>query len=189
MFRKNQSRALTAGERKMAEAVFGKALDYDKVRIKKGRIGGPLHVDNSARTFGNSIYMHNLYQEDFSKASLPMQGLFIHEMTHVWQFQNRVMNLSLKDVWNMVSHRKDAYEYTLDKNKDLKDYGIEQQASIVQEYFLMGKTGTSAHHRRCQNQCDNNEKRDLFKAVLQKFLNDPAYPRPRRRPSGKTPGI
>lgn len=72
------------------------------------------------------------YREDFSAADLLLQGLFIHEMTHVWQTQ-------CKGRWYLplMRHPFCRYRYTLVPGQPLDRYGIEQQAEIVRHAFLL----------------------------------------------------
>ena len=71
------------------------------------------------------------YRDDFSAASLSSQGLFIHEMTHVWQTQRRGR-------WwlPLMRHPFCRYGYTLRPDLPFERYGIEQQAEIVRHAFL-----------------------------------------------------
>jgi hypothetical protein len=72
------------------------------------------------------------YCDDFTSASLAGQGLFIHEMTHVWQAQT-------KGWWYLPLCRNFSrrYDYTLRPGWPLPRYGIEQQAEIVRHAFLL----------------------------------------------------
>src|SRR3546814_16377484 len=72
-----------------------------------------------------------LYCEDFSAASQRLQGLFIHEMTHVWQAQTRGR-------WYLVlmRHPFATYSYSLKPGWLLERYGLGQQAAIVRHYCL-----------------------------------------------------
>jgi hypothetical protein len=72
------------------------------------------------------------YRDDFAAASLDLQGLFIHEMTHVWQAQRRGR-------FYLPLHRHPfcRYDYTLRPGWPLDRYGIEQQAEIVRHAFLL----------------------------------------------------
>ena len=81
------------------------------------------------------IHFHPLaahYCEDFAEVSPVRQGLFIHEMTHVWQTQ------TLGD-WYLVLHRHPfcRYDYSLRPGWKFDRYGIEQQAEIVRHAFLL----------------------------------------------------
>ncbi len=72
------------------------------------------------------------YCEDFSQVSVIRQGLFIHEMVHVWQSQQ-------KGRWWLVFNRMPwaRYDYSLKPGWGLERYGIEQQAEIVKHAFLL----------------------------------------------------
>lgn len=81
------------------------------------------------------IHFHpngDLYCDDFAQSSLERQGLFIHEMTHVWQSQQR-------GAWYLplMRHPFCRYRYVLSPGKPLSAYGIEQQAEIVRHAFLL----------------------------------------------------
>lgn len=62
-------------------------------------------------------------------APLSIQSWLIHELTHVWQYQQG-MNV----IRNAVFNRR--YQYILQQGKQFFEYGIEQQAQMVQDYFL-----------------------------------------------------
>jgi len=71
------------------------------------------------------------WSEDFSKESLSLQGLFIHEMTHVWQAQTRGR-------WYLplMRHPFCRYGYQLVEGRPFDRYGLEQQAEMVRHRFL-----------------------------------------------------
>lgn len=82
-----------------------------------------------------TIHFHpkgSLFCSDFcgEDVGLTDQGLFIHEMTHVWQHQTG-LNLLLR------RHPFCRYSYTIKPGWPLIRYGIEQQAEIVRHYFLL----------------------------------------------------
>ena len=84
------------------------------------------------------IHFHphgTLYCDDFSEAGLSRQGLFIHEMTHVWQVQTKGLLYVL-----LMRHPFSRYEYTLKQGWPLSRYGIEQQAEIVRHAFLLRRS-------------------------------------------------
>ncbi len=128
----SKGRFLTPAERRLAESVFGLAIDYDAVRIKQGKWAffQPKGVVMAPR---GSIHFHpkgHLYCDDFCDGDWNDQGLFIHEMTHVWQHQSG-MNLILR------RHPFCRYDYVLKPGMAFEKYGIEQQAEIVRHYFLL----------------------------------------------------
>lgn len=112
--------------------MFGGAIDYGRVAIvrRKWAFFQPRHVVMAPR---GSIHFHpagTLYRDDFAAASLADQGLFIHEMTHVWQHQRGIF-------LPLARHPLCRYRYTLVPGRPFGCYGIEQQAEIVRHAFLL----------------------------------------------------
>lgn len=75
---------------------------------------------------------NDLFCDDFCDRSLDLQGLFIHELVHVWQHQQGIF-LPLK------RHPFCRYDYNLKPGWKLGRYGIEQQAEIVKHVFMLRK--------------------------------------------------
>ncbi|HRE35676.1 MAG TPA: vgr related protein, partial [Sphingopyxis terrae] len=89
-----------------------------------------------------SLHFHphgDLYCDDFAAASRSLKGLFVHEMTHVWQAQTRGR-------WYLVlmRHPFASYGYSLKPGWPLARYGLEQQAEIVRHYWLLTQGATIA---------------------------------------------
>ena len=127
------ARPLTPGEIALAQSVFGDAIDYSKVRMVK-RKWWPFQPRNTAMAPTGNIHFHphgSLWSEDFSAEPLQRQGLFIHEMTHVWQTQTRG-RLYLP----LMRHPFCRYSYRLEDGRPFGRYGLEQQAEIVRHAFL-----------------------------------------------------
>lgn len=131
-------RSLTSGEVSLAREIYADSVDYDRVRI---------HYRNfvfwqGARyiiTPNGQIYLGRGLRgiADFSKTGLPMQGLFIHEMAHVWQHQHGIRVL-LRGAIEQILHFLgfDQYRYRLEAGKALAAYRLEQQGEILRDYFL-----------------------------------------------------
>jgi hypothetical protein len=86
------SRPLTEAERNLAASVFGPSIDYSQVRIMR-RSWWPFQTRNIAMAPNGNIYFHpkgDLWCSDFGGTHVHRQGLFIHEMTHVWQHQKGI---------------------------------------------------------------------------------------------------
>lgn len=126
------SRPLTEAERNLAASVFGDAIDYSAVRIHQ-RKWWPFQPKRVTMAPDGHIWFHpkgDLWCDDFCDRPLQAQGLFIHEMTHVWQHQ--------KGIWlPLARHPFCRYSYTLKPGWPLQRYGLEQQAEIVRHAFLM----------------------------------------------------
>ena len=126
------SRPLTHGETDLARSVFRATIAYAPVRIVRKKWAFFQPRETIMAPTGN-IHFHpdsSLYREDFAAASLSDQGLFIHEMTHIWQHQ-RGVKLPL------ARHPFCRYDYAIRPGLPLARYGIEQQAEIVRHAFLL----------------------------------------------------
>ena len=126
-------RPLTPGEISMARSVFGEAIDYGRVRLVR-RKWWPFQPRGIVMAPCGHIHFHPEnpdWREDFSQAGLPLQGLFIHEMTHVWQAQERG-----RFYLPLMRHPFCRYAYRFEPGKAFDAYGLEQQAEIVRHAFL-----------------------------------------------------
>lgn len=128
------SRPLTAAERFLAASIFGTAINYGAVRIHR-RPWFPMQPRHCVMAPTGHIHFHpkgDLWCEDFAATSLQRQGLFIHEMTHVWQAQ-------MRGRWYLplMRHPFCRYAYRLKPGRPFDRYGLEQQAEIVRHVFLL----------------------------------------------------
>lgn len=117
--------------------MFGTAVDCTKVRIRR-RKWFPFQPRKITMAPNGHLHFHpngSAYCEDFSAAPLSSQGLFIHEMTHVWQHQKGLF-LPLRRL------PFSRYAYSLKPGATLESYGIEQQAEIVRHAFLLRNGAT-----------------------------------------------
>ena len=128
-----QSRPLTKGEVALARSMFGNAIDYGRVRIVRGK-WWPFQPRGIVMAPTGAIHFHPRdprWSEDFSKAPLELQGLLIHELTHVWQSQTRG-----RFYLPLMRHPFCRYAYDLVPDRTFDWYGLEQQAEIVRHAFL-----------------------------------------------------
>ena len=127
-------RPLAPGEITLSASVFGNAIDYSRVRLIR-RKWWPLQPRNYIMTPCGNLHFHpegSAWSEDFSRESLGIQGLFIHEMTHVWQAQRKG-----RFYLPLMRHPFCRYDYAVRAGWPLERYGLEQQAEIVSHAFLM----------------------------------------------------
>lgn len=130
---RGSARPLTAGEIALARSVFGDAIDYARVRVVRGK-WWPFQPRGIVMAPHGNIYFHpdgRFWSPDFATAPLDRQGLFIHEMTHVWQAQK-----GGRWYLPLMRHPFCRYRYTLVPGRPFRRYGIEQQAEIVHHVFL-----------------------------------------------------
>lgn len=186
-------RRLTAGEIALAKTVFGDSVDYARVWLHDRRILPPgFQKREQAVANANHIsFPRSAYADDFStEADAQKQSVFIHELTHVWQHQNKVVHTPLAALKETLKHKfnyQKCYMHKLDPAKDLVQYGFEQQAAIVQDYFLLTRHGVASSFKNRRTECPT-DLLEKYKAVLKNFLRDPGYVRPpSQRPKGMRP--
>lgn len=90
--------------------------------------------------FDTILIRDDIYREDFLKGwpeqvDLIDAMLLAHEVTHVWQWQNRKLTgyTPLKAVREHTISR-DPYLFDTEETRDFLAFGYEQQGSIVEEY-------------------------------------------------------
>ena len=130
------ARPLTSGEIELARTIFSNAIDYSRVKLIK-RKWWWFHPRHTAMAPTGNIHFHphgGLWSEDFSKEPLGRQGLFVHEMTHVWQAQKRG-----RFYLPLMRHPFCRYRYKLEDGRPFHHYGLEQQAEIVRHRLLADK--------------------------------------------------
>jgi hypothetical protein len=128
-----EPRALTDGEVRLARSVFGDAIDYARARVahRKWAFFQPARTVMAPLGTIHFSPRGDLYRDDFAAAPLGLQGLFVHELAHVWQYQSGLF-LPLR------RHPFCRYRYEYDSGRPFARYGIEQQAEIVRHAFLLG---------------------------------------------------
>lgn len=131
-------RYLSEDEVILARGIFGRSIDFSRVRLI------PTEV-LEYRTIGNTIRIPH----DFTITDEYMAQTFIHELTHVWQYQQsgtRYISESLgAQIGATIERggRNFAYDYSITPDKSFFDFSHEQQASIVESYFMMQRDQTA----------------------------------------------
>lgn len=130
------ARPLTDAEKALIRSTFGEAIAPDRITIRRAR-WWPLQPRNVLMAPDGHLWCHPdgpLWRPCYASASMAMQGLFIHEMTHVWQAQH-----GGRWYLPLMRHPFCRYVYTLKPGKRFARYGIEQQAEIVADAFLLAR--------------------------------------------------
>jgi hypothetical protein len=151
-------RPLTEGEVALAGAAFGAGLDYETVRLCQGTGGNPgawlafRKPGVDAITLIGTIFFRGELVQDFSQGG--DASLFMHEMTHIWQYQSLgVARFGLRYLNELEAcnfHRQCLYDYDCGHTA-FAEARLEAQAQIVQDYGLaLGarRTGQAASLRR-----------------------------------------
>ncbi len=135
-----QYRQLTTGEIEMARSVFGHLINYKEVKIFNIPYL-PWQPENIFIAPNGNLFVHPKYfRSDYSSCSTNLQGIFIHEMAHILQFQQQT-NVILKGVILQLGYylsfkKYNPYHYHFIQGKAFSDYNIEQQGDIARDIFL-----------------------------------------------------
>lgn len=128
-----EGRELTGGEIAMARSVFGDSIDYAPVRLFRSK-WWPFQPRGIVMAPCGHIHFHPEdpnWRDDFAAAEWNLQGLFIHEMTHIWQAQR-----SGRFYLPLMRHPFCRYRYSFREGRPFLRYGLEQQAELVRHAFL-----------------------------------------------------
>jgi len=158
-------RPLTGPEEAVVDDLFGPSLDTSEIRVvgdaplrsftvnlpPRPRVTcqeqivpartGTVRVTPAGLVAFNTLFLsENWTLDDFAPAypravSLYEVMFFAHEMTHVWQWQNRDIT-GYHPTRALAEHLRteDPYLFDGDSGFGFLEYGYEQQASLVEEY-------------------------------------------------------
>jgi hypothetical protein len=131
------ARPLTAGEQRMARRAFGSAIALDTVTIRRAKWWWLQPAWVVMAPDGHIwFHPHNpSWRDDFSSASLWLQGLIVHELTHVWQRQQGINLVVRRGPWA-------RYDYLPLIGRSFEEYGLEQQAEIVRDAYVKRMGGS-----------------------------------------------
>jgi hypothetical protein len=140
-------RTMTDDEKKIAKNVFGEKFNTDIVRIyerphiitffitlMKGGIFKAASFENII-FFGLPSFINEKMLEMIEKYKPPHvpsyngiadRPLLVHELTHIAQYQFKIPD----------NRQEKSYEYKLKDGKKFDDYGFEQQAEIVKDFYI-----------------------------------------------------
>lgn len=133
-------RSLTPTERREAKKIFGCSIDLDRVKIAAGSLPADVaNLINGERPF-TTMYVIN-----FASWSNVNPQTLIHELAHVWQ---AVVDGPVYMV-EAIRSQLVGQGYTVTKtilnnaNGDIKNLEREQQATVVEHYWLLKGTENS----------------------------------------------
>jgi len=133
-----KDRAVTAAEKARLKDVFHDSVDFDDVRVTNfAGIGGRPFTNPGVdgRTYLN---MGDIYQEDYTVNSDRLYT-FVHEMTHAWQIQHAAFlpGAICSGIYNQANHSlaSDHVYVVGPPSTPWRDFNLEQQASVVEEWF------------------------------------------------------
>ncbi len=142
-------RSLTSGETSLLQTIFFQTLPYADltIGINVNELGGERNSITLAMIPRMAKY---LWSTDYSGGSWAQKWVFVHEMTHVWQYSHGNSNIR-SGIWLWISNGfsyGDSYPYDLASSKDLDDYNMEQQAAIVADYWSVRDGKSPSKHNK-----------------------------------------
>ena len=129
-------RKLNNNEVQILKSLYFNEIDYDKVRLTNQHLFSHLLKRYNGIVFDNTVvFTKKSYKDDFSINTGSM-ALLIHEMCHVWQYQN--LNYRwIKAGIEHIKFGKSTYKYNITDHKKLTDFRFEQQGEIMADYFRL----------------------------------------------------
>lgn len=121
------ARPLTAGEKALAHAIFAEDINTANLRL----LLQPQDLKDVAANVPNGNTAHFWGADDHSadyslEKDIRLFGNYVHEILHIWQWQHN---------WSVTPDLTEGeYKYTLTAESAFKDFSIEQQAAIVEDY-------------------------------------------------------
>jgi hypothetical protein len=138
-------RSLTAGEKRLLVGVFAFSLPYHRLTVEQnfGNFGG---ADNSITLVNVPHMAISIWSQDYSDATVPDDDkwTFIHEFGHVWQWCQGA-SPQADGLWIGVKaffRRRDYesyYPYDLAESTSFSGYNLEQQASLIADYWNVSR--------------------------------------------------
>lgn len=147
-FIKFNTRALTGGEVRTANSVFGNSIDFDLVRVDERAVLGPAFTDRAYTSF-HTINAWGGLDDD----------VLIHELTHVWQYEKAGALYMAQALHAQATRGLGAYNYggvpglqtAQKKGQGFSSFNREEQAQIMQDFYRIKQgqapwigSGTSA---------------------------------------------
>ena len=126
---KPSTRPLSDEELALSKTYFGDTIDYKLVRVHP-----------SANLTANKLALAYVSFNTINHWRPISRDVFIHEMMHVWQYQNLGAIYTIKALH--AQYRGNAYDYggfeglyhAMLQGRDLLSFNFEQQAEIIQDY-------------------------------------------------------
>lgn len=136
---KQKTRPLTIQEKALAKSIFGDSIQYDLVKVDSQARFGTKKIALAYVSFNTVNYLRKIDK-----------AIFIHEMVHIWQFQQFGSIYIARAIKAQKS--KEGYDYggvinlyqVMLKGGSLLDFNFEQQADIIEDYYRIKENPTAS---------------------------------------------
>lgn len=161
-------RPLTAAETKAAHSIFADSLDYSAVRIYRGLPLLPFKTNQAIAPNGRIYFPPHRCADDFTCSGLRSLLWLIHELTHVWQWQNGFrpwlggLILAVRGAY----FRRAAYRIPANcRTLHFCELNMEQQAVAVEQLFAL---------KHLPHLLTDSER--IFQTAITEFADNPNNP-------------
>jgi hypothetical protein len=137
----------------VAKTVFGYTIPYERITLSSG-----LGVGNRPFTIPDPVRWGHFMIYIGPKVTW---GVLIHELVHVWQGHNSELawGYALDSLFSQMIYGSEAYKYSL--GDSWLSYNVEQQASIIEDWFLRGRKKNDQAFRYIKDNIWHPEKQRL----------------------------
>lgn len=121
------------GPRQIAELrkVFGDSIDYERVRLKVGRLG-LLSLPGRPFALGHTLYVpRDIPRTDSGALQLLPMHLLIQEMGHIWQYQTGGTDYVCETLWSRWFGEGSDWRTALDAGRSWGELDPEQQVRLL----------------------------------------------------------
>lgn len=158
-----KTRFLTPMEKDLARLIFGDEIKPGQVQIhqmERKCSDKVAHVSSARDIF----FWAGYHAEDYALHTRPFNTeTYIHELVHIWQFQHG------RKETNLHSSLDGKRTYPLDlKQWNFSNYGLEQQAEIIEDYFSYFLT----HYKRAYQLAKDGQETVENLVMLRQLVED-----------------
>jgi len=136
-----QTRHLSEREIAIILPSFASAFDIHAVEFID-RAHNPF-ARNKIVCRGSKLFWQT-YPADFTRETLIIQSLLVHELCHVWQYETKRLSAPRY----LLDPRNWIYEYEVKSNAKFDDYPTEKQADLLQDWFLVNSGNIPLRYHR-----------------------------------------
>lgn len=145
---------LTETEKMMARSVLGGPASWlDEVRVAEGGLLDWIFQHNGGLAYATWNTVNFPRDGQHTRHNYP---ILIHELTHVWQYQQVGTRYIGEAIYVLVKTQRDCYNYggvvglqvACEGERPFASFNREQQAQIAQDYFARCELGEDVEHYR-----------------------------------------
>jgi hypothetical protein len=187
-------RHLTQAEIGELRPIFNNAVDYNKIRVNSSIVADLYTgiLGDDAMSFNNVIFAGPALKAGLDSATGDAKYELIHEVAHVMRYQHDPL-ICIRGPWQTAANyitsrdRIHQYEYRLEPGKKLGDYNLEQQASIIADYFNIRRGQIPLFLRNFD--LTDQERDRLYRDALKGLFTDAISAAPAANPGGPAPAV